>query len=294
MKSTAQVSVIIPSYNQPNTIKSCVDSLLAQDFDKEYEIIIVDSSSKEYQSQIEEIGKLDEKVKLIIRSQQTFPGEARNIGIKSAEADIIALIDSDCIADKDWINNIYQGMEDNLIIAGVFKNGTPKSVFGTCYYLTTLSHSFPFHGADRAVSAAASGNLACKKEVFEKVGYFTGMRAFEDVLLSRKFMELGGNIIQKSNVAVSHINYTEFKKIKQSIRMVGKYSAIVRKQQGFPPKIIFQYPILAFSLAGFRYFSILSRVIATKNIFPFLLYNPIIIYLLIQWSIGFYKGAKQA
>ena len=45
------IPIIIPAYNAEKTIKSCVDSVLAQDYDS-YEIIIVDDGSKDATARI--------------------------------------------------------------------------------------------------------------------------------------------------------------------------------------------------------------------------------------------------
>lgn len=288
-----EISVVIPSFNQPDKIEHCIKSILAQNFTKTYEIIIVDSSAPIHQAKVEAICLMDTSIKLIKLDKQTYPGVARNIGIKASLGNIIALIDSDCVAQENWLNHIYNNISDDVILTGVVQNGTKTSVLGTCAFLVEFNHFLDFKEEKREVLSAATCNFACKKTVFERVGYFTNDRAFEDFLFCYKFRKQGGSIYQIRAIAVEHLNKTAGAAIVANQKMLGYYSAKVRKTNAMPPQVVFKYPLLAFGLIGFRYFSIISRVVKTEFFIQFLLYTPILIYFIIQWGIGFYKGAKE-
>jgi glycosyltransferase involved in cell wall biosynthesis len=287
-----ELSVIIPSYNHPQKIRQCIRSVLAQDFSRPYEVIVVDSSSESNQLELEKFCATDERITLIKRSQQTFPGIARNIGVEAASGPLLAMIDSDCVAEKDWLTNIYTNLTDNVILTGVVQNGTPESMLGTCSWLVEFNHFLEPSRDKQEIPGAATCNFAIKKQEFERVGGFTGDRGFEDILFCEKFKKLGGKIYQLRNIRISHINKTELADIRANQWMLGRFSAIIRREQGMPPQVVFKYPVLAFLLVGFRYVSIFSRVMRDKYFLRFLLYTPFIIYFLIQWSIGFYRGAK--
>lgn len=289
-----QISVIIPSYNQPGTVQRCIGSILEQDFEGTYEIIIVDSSEKSKQEALAAFCGPISRVQLITLEKQTFPGTARNVGIKAAQGEIIALIDSDCVAQPNWLKNIQQNMDSGVILTGVIENGTEDSVYGTCSYLVEFNHFLDFTGHKVPAHAAATCNFACRKKVFDNIGYFTDDRAFEDMLFCKKFTDQGGQIFRINGIRIAHLNKTDLAGIRSNQAMLGKFSAIVRRAHGMPPQLVFQFPILAFGLAGFRYLSIFSRVISSKYGAKFLLYSPIILYLLLHWSKGFYTGAKRS
>lgn len=287
------ISIIIPSYNHPEKIFECVNTILSQKIKTDFEIIIVDSSNESNQSKIENLRSIDKRIKLVFLDNQTFPGTARNIGINKAEGNIIALIDADCAADENWLNSIVENIEENTILTGVIKNGTEGDVYGTCSYLVEFNNFLEFNKPKREIEAAATCNFAAHKSVFTKIGGFTDDRAFEDFLFCYKFKKSGGKIYQLNNIIITHNNKTNLKEIVQNQKMLGRFSAIVRNNYDMPPKIIFKYPILAFGLAAYRYYSITSRIVKTKNIFKFIAYTPVIVYLLLKWSQGFYLGAKK-
>jgi len=288
-----EISIIIPSYNQPHSIENCLKSLLKQQTTFEYEIIIVDSSKPNVQAVISEICTLSNKIHLIKRKEQTFPGAARNIGIKNAKGKIIALIDSDCVALEGWIENIGRNVKDNLIVSGVIENGTPKNIFGTCSYLIEFNHFTPFKARVKTSKMAATCNFATKRSTFDRLGYFSHYRAFEDMLFCKKFIEITtGQIKLFSDIRIKHINRTDLSHVLNNQRLLGKYSAIARKEYKMPPQVILNNSWLTFLLIPFRYFSILSRLFFTKNLTVFLFYSPIIIYILFYWSKGFREGAS--
>ncbi|NJC27544.1 glycosyltransferase [Neolewinella antarctica] len=287
------VSVIIPSYRHPHKIGACVDSLLDQTYTGEYEIIIVDSSPADVQLELDLLFSDKPRIKLIKLNTQTYPGTARNVGIHRAKGAVIALIDADCIAEKDWLENIVKNIADNTIITGVIENGTPDSVYGTCSFLVEFNHFLDLGKGRVELEGAATCNFACNREVFERVGYFTDDRAFEDILFCKKLIAVGGRIVKVDDVRIRHVNKTDLAGVASNLEMLGRYSALVRKRQGMPPRIIFNYPILSFGLIVFRYVSIISRVARSRYLLQFIMYTPVILYLLFIWARGFNIGAKE-
>ncbi|MDW8048708.1 MAG: glycosyltransferase family 2 protein [Nitrososphaerota archaeon] len=94
----SQASIILCIYNEPlNLISECIESLLNQE-NISYEIVIVDSSSSPYFKKF----SLPSKVQYIYAPLEGLSA-ARNRGVRAAKNDIIAFIDADCIADKQWL-----------------------------------------------------------------------------------------------------------------------------------------------------------------------------------------------
>lgn len=93
------VSVIIPTLNEERYIGKCLESIFNLDYPKNrYEIILVDNGSKD--RTIEITKKFNAK---IIKRKSLTIGTLRNIGARDARGSILAFIDADCIADRNWI-----------------------------------------------------------------------------------------------------------------------------------------------------------------------------------------------
>ena len=87
------VSVVIPAYNRAASIRTAVDSALAQSV-REIEVIVVDDASEDDTVQVV-FGIDDPRVRLIRRERNGGASAARNAGIAAAKGGLIAFLDSD-------------------------------------------------------------------------------------------------------------------------------------------------------------------------------------------------------
>lgn len=88
-------SVVIPLYNKEPHIKRAIDSVLAQKV-QDFEVIIVDDGSTDKSAEVVK-SFTDSRIRLIQQKNQGVSA-ARNRGAKSANSDLIALLD----ADDEW------------------------------------------------------------------------------------------------------------------------------------------------------------------------------------------------
>jgi len=101
-----KISVIIPTFNRLDLLKRAIESVLNQSI-KPYDIIVVDDGSTDDTSEM-----IQQKYKSINLIQQKNSGvsAARNNGIKNAQGDWIALLDS----DDEWGENKLEEQVNNL------------------------------------------------------------------------------------------------------------------------------------------------------------------------------------
>ena len=104
-----KISVIIPTFNRIDLLKRAIDSVLNQSI-KPYEIIVVDDGSTDGTSDM-----IQQKYKSIKLIQQKNSGvsAARNNGIKNAQGDWIALLDSDDEWKKNKLEEQVNKLTDN-------------------------------------------------------------------------------------------------------------------------------------------------------------------------------------
>ena len=108
------ISVIVPTRNSERTLERCLRSILEQNYPKKrIELIIVDAFSSDRTVEIAK--RFDAKVLLNPRTT----GEAgKAIGVKIAEGEILAFIDSDNIlVSKDWLMLMTRPLGDCEIVA---------------------------------------------------------------------------------------------------------------------------------------------------------------------------------
>ncbi|WP_441000165.1 glycosyltransferase family 2 protein [Fodinibius sp. SL11] len=194
-------SVIIPTYNDWQRLQQCVMALEGQTLSRDqYEVIVVDNS---------EHGVIPEEVHLPCRVQlihEPKPGSyaARNKGAAVATGDIVAFTDSDCIPDKNWLNNAQKYLnEANDLVGGKVEIFQPEggSKYGYMYERVT---AFP-QQKNVPLGKGVTANLFVKKDVFEKVGGFNmAIKSGGDWEFTLRCTKAGYQMIYADDVQVKH------------------------------------------------------------------------------------------
>lgn len=100
-----KISVVIPSFNEENSIGECLNSLLKQT-QKDIEIIVVDDGSTDKTpSLVAQYSESNPKIKLL-RADHEGPGPARNLGAEPATGKVLVFVDSDMTFSPDFIEKL--------------------------------------------------------------------------------------------------------------------------------------------------------------------------------------------
>ena len=106
MQHDLAVSVIIPSFNRRESLRVAIDALDQQDCaSSEYEVIVVDDGSDDGTAEM--LHRLAQSLRyrlVVLRSDRSGPGLARNRAIGIARGEVLLFTDSDCIPDTTWIS----------------------------------------------------------------------------------------------------------------------------------------------------------------------------------------------
>ena len=109
------VSVLIPTYNEQDSIKPTVMSVLKSDYDNITEILILDNNSTDNTTKIaKQLAKQFKKVKYILAPIQG-KANALNHGIKLAKAELIAVVDADSFPKPDAIGKLVGFFNDSKV-----------------------------------------------------------------------------------------------------------------------------------------------------------------------------------
>lgn len=107
-----KISIIVCVYNSEKFLKKCIESILNQTF-KEFELIIIDDGSSDNSEKIYRyFEKIDKRIKIIKKEQNSGLADARNIGIENAIGDYIGFVDSDDWIEKDMYQILYNNAVD--------------------------------------------------------------------------------------------------------------------------------------------------------------------------------------
>jgi glycosyltransferase involved in cell wall biosynthesis len=183
MSDKPEVSIIIPTYNRSALLRDAVSSVLRQDTEATFEIIVVDNNSKDDTSAVVQslMQRHPGKVQYVVEPQQGN-AHARNRGVTTSKGDIIAFIDDDVSVESDWLNTfkgVMDSREDLSFVGGRVLpqwNGPPPSWL-------TPDHWSPLalldYGPDELTISGnnprglLTANIAFRRNVFEEVGVFS-------------------------------------------------------------------------------------------------------------------------
>ncbi len=113
-----KVSIIVAVFNRENFIGACVESLLKQSIE-DYEVIIVDDGSSDRTVEILRNFQAS-NLKVLINETNKGKTYSLNKGLREAQGRFIAITDSDCVADSDWIRELTKPfeMDEQIMITG--------------------------------------------------------------------------------------------------------------------------------------------------------------------------------
>jgi GT2 family glycosyltransferase len=108
IRSQPAVSVVVPAYNRAGFLPQCLGALFAQTYPRErYEILLVDDGSTDGTAETARaLAAAWGGALRVIQKPNGGPASARNAGIQASQAEVVAFIDSDCVADPDWLEGV--------------------------------------------------------------------------------------------------------------------------------------------------------------------------------------------
>ncbi|HWL65218.1 MAG TPA: glycosyltransferase family A protein, partial [Actinomycetota bacterium] len=105
-----EVALIVPSHNRAALLEDCVMSLLEQDTQKRYEVVVIDDGSTD--DTAERIGRLAERYPSLLRCISRPPSglnASRNAGAAVTTADVLAFIDDDALVSNSYVDAVVAG-----------------------------------------------------------------------------------------------------------------------------------------------------------------------------------------
>jgi glycosyltransferase involved in cell wall biosynthesis len=197
-----RASVIIPSYNSAATIRACLQSVLAQDLPDPYQVFVFDSGTDATAAIVE---REFPSVRLLRAAQQTDPARGRNRAAAAATGQVLAFIDSDCIASPDWLRRLCTIVENGYDGAGGAIAPVDRSTNAAWAGYFTEFREFLPGGSPRPASYLTINNAAYSRDIFLRAGGFP--EAYfpqEDQVFWTRLQPLGARIMMDPSIVVRH------------------------------------------------------------------------------------------
>ena len=170
------ISVVISTYSKEmkDQVLDCISSLQKQTF-LPNEILLILDHDPELISFYKSLVPPDVTV---VASDGFGLSNARNAGVKHAKSEIVAFIDDDAVADKDWLRNIFNNYSEPSV-AGVGGLVMPLWADGKSFkwfpeeLSWTIGCSYKGQSNSRETIRNPIGcNMSFRRSIFETVGYF--------------------------------------------------------------------------------------------------------------------------
>lgn len=147
-----QFSIIIPIHNTKEFLCKCLDSIVSQTF-YDFEIILIDDGSSDGSEKIcDKYADIHNNI-TVYHIPDSGVSKARNIGIKHAQGEWIAFIDSDDYVEKNWLEVVSMTIKKykaELYIWGNYlENNNYQKEFTPQHINTTSSTDFILSGIYR-------------------------------------------------------------------------------------------------------------------------------------------------
>ena len=126
------VSVIVPIYNTKPWLEECVQSILDQDFDQKFEVLLIDDGATDGSSELcDDLAGRDARIRVFHKENQGLSA-ARNTGIDNARGKYYSFVDSDDVVRQGYLQKLFDACEKHdaymavCAVESVQENGTSQ------------------------------------------------------------------------------------------------------------------------------------------------------------------------
>lgn len=291
-----KVSVCVTTFNESEeTIQRLLDALSKQTL-KPDEIIMVDASASPiFNSQFSIYNQFSNLNLQIINKLNTSRAEGRNIAIKKARNEIIAITDSGCIPQNDWLEEITKPF-----------GPTSPRLRGTIHvvvaggYEMIVKQSLPLRGRNNFEKAESvflgvntknmgkdfmpsARSMAFTKTIWKKAGGFPEdlNDTAEDTVFNLNLLNAGAKFVTAKNAIVDWEMPDSIKKFYLKIKNYAKGDAVSG---------IWWHPVKKWRTHNIKVASIIMRYLIF--IIAFYIYQPFFWLLAIIYLLFAYRKAK--
>jgi poly-beta-1,6-N-acetyl-D-glucosamine synthase len=284
VKENYSISVGVMAYNEENIIAKCLDGLLNQKLDKHSidEIVVVSSGSTDRTNEIvQEYGKKDQRIKLLIQAERLGKAVAINDFLKIAGGDIAIVESADTVTEPYTVNELLKPFSEKEIgMAGVHPipvNNRKRFIGYSVHRLWELHHNI-------ALDYPKCGEMIAFRNLVPKIPKYTSVdEAAIEGILKKEGLELAyadKAIIHNKGPETLHDFIKQRRRIASGHRHLAKsmqhevYTQssanimhyVLKSQKWNPKEVIFMF--LLITVEGYaRFLGLIDFYLRDKNPF---------------------------
>lgn len=274
MKINLFFSFIVPVYNRPNEIDELLQSLVRQDYNHPFEVVIIEDGSTESAESVVD-GYRDNLDISYLKKTNSGPGSSRNYGMQRARGNYFIVLDSDCIVPSQYLSVVDAALKKSYVDC----YGGPDAAHASFspvqkainYAMTSVLSTGGIRGNKNAVDKfqPRSFNMGISKQTFQKTGGFGNIHPGEDPDLTFRIWKAGYETLLIPDAYVYHKRRIDWDKFYTQVKKFGMVRPILNVWHPGTSKATYWFPSLF----------IIGLLISFVSLF-FGMTAPILIYLL--------------
>lgn len=272
-----EITIILPTLNEENFIKDCLDGLLAQDYPAVIEILVVDGGSTDRTREIVEV--YGSPIRLLDNPRVTAAA-AMNIGIDNCQTDLFVRVDAHSTYATNYVSqSVKTSLETGASVVGGPMRPKGTTPFGEAVAVVTSSPlgvgPGKFHYATELQEVETVYLGIFRKDEVNKVGGYDEVNlqwAAEDQELNYRIRKNGGRIILDPEIHSVYFPRSTPKALAKQYFNYGLCKASTWKKHRTLP---YWRPLAPFLLVNFLSLSLLLGVLLRSVLIAF---APAVLY----------------
>ena len=193
-----RISVVIPCRDAERTVADAVASALGQS-EPPAEVVVVDDASADGSSDAARRAG----ARVIRNAARRNAGGARNVGLEATSGELVAFLDADAVAPRDWLARaraVLDARPDVVGVGGAVANGRPGRWGELDYY---MNHSEWIAGAAGPKRSIPTMAIVYRRAAIGPVR-FPESNTGEDTAFALGVLERGGTLWFEPSIVVTH------------------------------------------------------------------------------------------
>ena len=300
-----KIAVIIAAKGSCVQLDECLASLAGQTY-KNYDVILVDDGLSD---EAKIVAHENAIWITVLENNEQGVSAARNLGAAFTDAEYIAFIDADCIADENWLSELILGLKSDDV--AVSCGGTQQIPLSASVFEQRVAETFDKMGfltdyikkSNQEIVPVAhnpSCNVIYDRKVFvDSGGFLVGLWPGEDVELDYRLRKKGYTLLFNSKAVVSHYRSKNWLSFWKMMSRYGWAQGILLRKFGLFRRIHFLsfIALILMSLLIFSFYKGVGIFTLIGALFGLFIYSELNIYVFMMilsggllWFLFFFKG----